>query len=292
MFVCVCVTKMNVLESKSFQMLQEEERERVLLLKTRFDKLFELEKLAFLELCGLVSTTATADNSNKENYGKLSHYSSPRLATVQARDAGFVVLQQSVDVPSNKTPANDGDYTNASSDASLRKLIQPSLFGEGRVGIRKERKSLYEKIGMEGEDEEESEEDIGKGANAPPPIGVPGEYNYRSNAYQAIRLAHSFPQHINVHPNVRDDQQTANMMNATGMPLYENELRGFFEELDSNHCGQLDLEDFQQFMRRLDRSLGVDDEYARLEKEGSRLAADGKLGFEAFAYLVLRFARA
>lgn len=282
---------MNVLESKSFQMLQEEGRERVLLLKTRYEKLFELEKLAFLELCGLTSTVKN-DNEKKENRGKLTHYTSPRLTTVQGRETGVVVLQQALDVPSNKTPANAGDFTNASSDASLRKLIQPSLFGEGRVGIRKERKSLYEKIGMEGEEDEEDEEEEGKNRVPPAPIGTPGEYHYRSNAYQAIRLAHSFPQHINVHPNARDDQQTANMLNATGMPVYDNELREFFDALDSTHSGQLELDDFQQFMKSLDRSLGVEDEYARLEKEGSRLAADGKLGFEAFAYLVLRFARA
>lgn len=271
-------------------MLQEEGRERVLLLKTRFDKLFELEKLAFMELCGFASIKETNDEEAKANRGKLSHYSSPRLETVRARDAGYVVLQQTLDVPSNKAPQNVGDYTNASSDANFRKLIQPSLFGEGRAGIRKERKSLYERIGMEGEDEEE--EEVEEAQNEVAPVGAPGEYTYRSNAYQALRLAHNFPQHINVHPNVRDDKQSVNLMNVTGMPLYETELREFFDELDSANVGFLDLDDFTQFMRRLDRSLGVEDEYERLEKEGCRLAANGKLGFEAFAYLVLRFARA
>lgn len=281
---------MNVLTSPNFKLLDKKSQELVLTLQTKYDKMRPLEKLAFLELCGLRSIADDSAAAEKENRGKLKHYMNERLADTRSREPGYVVLQQDVVVPSNKTEPNAGSYANASSDASLRKLIQPSLFGEAKAEVRKQRKSIYEKIGMEGEDEEEEvEEDIVQRAE---PAGLPGQYTYSSNAYQALRLAHSFPQHINVRPGTKDDMQTPNLMNVTSIPVGEYELRGWFDSLDSSQTGYLELKDFMSFMRSLERDLGVEDEYERLEKEGQRLASDGKLGFEAFAYLVLRFVRA
>lgn len=278
-------------QSKNYNLLDADSKERVLVLQTKYEKLMPLEKLAFMELCGFVSTRdAAAEAELLNNRGKLTKYMNERLADVRSRENGFVVLQQEVDVPSNKTAPNAGTYVNAASDASLRKLIQPCLFGEAEAAVRKQRKSLYEKIGMEGE--AEKEEEVEETANRAPAVGEPGSYTYRSNAYQALRLAHSFPQHINVRPGVKDDANTPNMMNVTGMPLYENELREWFDALDTSKTGYLDLEEFNAFMRSLDRDLGIEDEYAKLEKDGSRVAVDNKLCFEAFAYLVLRFARA
>lgn len=277
--------------SKNYNMLGSDSKERVLVLQTKYENLMPLEKLAFMDLCGFVSTRdAAAEEERLANRGKLTKYMNARLADVRSREAGFVVLQQEVEVPSNKTAPNAGSYTNASSDASIRKLIQPCLFGESEAAVRKQRKSLYEKIGMEGE--AEKEEVVEETENRAPPVGAPGDYSYRSNAYQALRLAHSFPQHLNVRARTQDDSNTPNMMNVTGMPLYENELREWFDALDSSKTGYLELDDFNSFMRSLDRDLGIEDEYSRLEKEGSRLATDNKLCFEAFAYLVLRFARA
>lgn len=279
------------MEGKHFKLVDKEGQERILVLSTKYEKLLPLEKLAFMDLCGFVSTRdASAEEEMLANRGKLHKYMNERLMEVRSREPGFVVMQQSAEVPSDKTPANAGSYTDASSDAALRKLIQPSLYGEGAAVVRKQRKSLYERIGMEGEAEQE--EEVQESGPKAPPLGAPGEVTYRSNAYQALRLAHSFPQHVNVRGNTKDDTQTANMINATGMPLYENELRDWFDALDSGNTGFLELEEFKSFMRSLDRDLGVDDEYVRLEQEGERLAANGKLCFEAFAYLVLRFARA
>ncbi|KAG5474071.1 hypothetical protein CUR178_04182 [Leishmania enriettii] len=125
-----------------------------------------------------------------------------------------------------------------------------------------------------------------------PPI-VP----YRNNAYQAVRLAMSSPGYIATTPptslaEVQSPQDgVKSVLNITAFPITEDKLREWFEELDAQGRGVLSLEEFQHYMRSLERDFGAPGDYAALECDGARLAKSGWLSFEAFAYLVLRFVR-
>ncbi|KPI87543.1 hypothetical protein ABL78_3386 [Leptomonas seymouri] len=120
---------------------------------------------------------------------------------------------------------------------------------------------------------------------------------YRSNAYQAVRLAMSSPGFIAIQkPLSMAAAQTGydgvkSVLNTTGMPIKEDDLREWFNELDAEGRGALSLEDFQRSMESLERDFGVTEDYVTLQRAGEQLAYDGRLSFEAFAYLVLRFAR-
>ncbi|AIO00072.1 hypothetical protein LPMP_291210 [Leishmania panamensis] len=120
---------------------------------------------------------------------------------------------------------------------------------------------------------------------------------YRSNAYQTVRLAMSSPGYISTtQPTSLAEVQSPqdgvkSVLNATPFPITEEELREWFEELDVCGRGVLSVEEFQRCMESLERDLGVPTEYATLERDGAQLANNGWLSFEAFAYLVLRFAR-
>jgi hypothetical protein len=127
--------------------------------------------------------------------------------------------------------------------------------------------------------------------------GINGSAPYRSNAYQVVRLAMSSPGFIAYQkPSSLETTQTGydgvrSVLNTSGMPVGEDDLREWFDELDGEGRGALSLEEFQHFMESLERDFGVTTEYAALQRAGEQLAFDGRLSFEAFAYLVLRFAR-
>lgn len=120
---------------------------------------------------------------------------------------------------------------------------------------------------------------------------------YRSNAYQAVRLAMSAPGFIaSQKPSSTTTTQTGydgvqSVLNTTGLPINEEDLREWFDELDEEGRGVLSLEEFQRYTESLERDFGVTSEYAALQRAAEQLAFDGHLNFEAFAYLVLRFAR-
>ncbi|CAC9508313.1 protein of unknown function - conserved [Leishmania donovani] len=121
---------------------------------------------------------------------------------------------------------------------------------------------------------------------------------YRNNAYQAVRLAMNSPGYTaTTQPTSVAELQTPldgvkPVLNTTAFPITEEELRDWFDELDVHGRGVLSVEEFQRYMQALERDLGVPTEYATLELDGAPLAKDGWLNFEAFSYLVLRFARA
>ncbi|KAG5490434.1 hypothetical protein JKF63_00554 [Porcisia hertigi] len=122
---------------------------------------------------------------------------------------------------------------------------------------------------------------------------------YRNNAYQAVRLAMSFPAYTaRTPPPSPSSGATAplpggvkRVWNVSSFPITEDELREWFEELDVTGRGALNLDEFMHYMESLERDFGVSTEYATLKQDGERLAKDGKLSFEAFSYLVLRFVR-
>ncbi|CBZ23911.1 conserved hypothetical protein [Leishmania mexicana MHOM/GT/2001/U1103] len=120
---------------------------------------------------------------------------------------------------------------------------------------------------------------------------------YRSNAYQAVRLAMNSPGYTATTPptSVAELQTpldgVKSVLNITTFPITEEELRDWFDELDVHGRGVLSVEEFQRYMQSLERDLGVSAEYAMLELDGAQLAKDGWLSFEAFSFLVLRFAR-
>jgi len=294
-------------QKRLFLMLNDESKERVVLFKTRYEQMMPLERQAFLQELGLVSTVDLDEEATRRaKLNKLVHYSTERLNAVRARDPSYVVLEQNPlpdEGAANTIPgSNQPHYTEAMPDAIFRRMLSPAIFGEQPVKISKQRKSLYEKIGStdcgaEDEGEEESEEEVIDAEEATPKeiqaIGEKGKYLYRSNAYQILRLAHSFPGHVNTCGLAAADSEAATTtMNVTGIPLYEDELRDWYNALDTEGTGSLDVEAFTKFMRSLDRDFGVEAEYDVLEKEGMRLSVEGKLPFEAFAYLVMRFARA
>lgn len=294
-------------QKRLFLMLDDESKERVVLFKTRYEQMMPLERQAFLQEVGLVSTVDLDEEATRHaKLGKLVHYSTERLNAVRARDPSYVVLEQNPLPDEGAADAipgpNQPHYTEAMPHAIFQQMLSPALFGEQPVKISKERKSLYERIGSvhsgaEDAGEDADEEEVDAAEEATPKelqaIGEKGKYLYRSNAYQTLRLAHSFPGHINAGGLAAADSETATtVMNVTGVPLYEDELRDWYNALDTEGTGSLGVEAFTKFMRSLDRDFGVDAEYDVLEKEGMRLSVEGKLPFEAFAYLVMRFARA
>ncbi|GET90403.1 hypothetical protein, conserved [Leishmania tarentolae] len=120
---------------------------------------------------------------------------------------------------------------------------------------------------------------------------------YRSNAYQAVRLSMSSPGYTATRQPTSEAEAQAAMegvkavLNSTAFPISEEELRDWFEELDVHRRGVLSVEEFQRYMKSLERDLGVPTEYATLEHDAAHVAKDGLLNFEAFSYLVLRFVR-
>lgn len=120
---------------------------------------------------------------------------------------------------------------------------------------------------------------------------------YRSNAYQAVRLAMSSPGYVaTTKPASLAAAQSpldgvCPILNATGFPISEAELRNWFDSLDVRGRGVLTVEEFQRCMEALERDLGVPTDYATLLRDGEELANNERLSFEAFAYLVLRFVR-
>lgn len=320
-----------------FDLLDPESQDRVVLFKTKYEQMMGLERSAFLQELGLVSTRdEEAEAARRALHGKLTIYKNERLAAVQGREPGFVILQQDASAAPDEPAFQDEEDREEElaerratvglpmSDLALRRLLNDDVFGEAKMVIKTERKSVYEKVAvLEGEEEEaekakkeaekqEKEAMLRRKSNAMPKpattIGVPGEYLYRSNAYQALRLAHSFPGRINIKPggatsssaendkgssgDAEDPALTNATVNVTGIPIYEDELRKWFDAMDTTGSGTLDCAEFMAFMRSLDRDFGVAEEYAQLERDGQKLALDGKLSFEAFAYLVMRFARA
>ncbi|KAG5473783.1 hypothetical protein LSCM1_04413 [Leishmania martiniquensis] len=125
----------------------------------------------------------------------------------------------------------------------------------------------------------------------------PSTAPYRNNAYQAVRLAMSSPGFIATTPPasleaVRVLQDGVKpVLNVTAFPINEEMLREWFNELDVQGRGVLNLKEFQCYMRSLERDFGAPADYAALERDGARLAKSGWLSFEAFAYLVLCFVR-
>lgn len=118
---------------------------------------------------------------------------------------------------------------------------------------------------------------------------------YRSIAYQAARLAMSYPGYINSAPPPADSssamQGVCQTLNLTGLPIFQEELRVWFNSIDKDNRGELQLETFLNHIDSLERSFGAPHDFDELKREGERLATSGNLCFEAFAYLVLRFVR-
>lgn len=86
-----------------------------------------------------------------------------------------------------------------------------------------------------------------------------------------MRLSHNFPHHINIDnkgkatsakssddgSDITDDGEASCVLNVTGMPLYEHELRECFNHLDKTGSGSVNCTDFNEFMRSLKRDFGV-----------------------------------
>lgn len=134
-------------------------------------------------------------------------------------------------------------------------------------------------------------------------VSAPSRRVYRSNAYQALRLAHSFPGPINgttveSSPRAsatasanRGDANAVHTLNVSGLPLYEEEMREWFDVLDTDQTGLLSVQEFARCMDELQRDFGVRETFVKLTQDGERLAKEEKLNFEAFAFLVLRLLR-
>lgn len=313
-----------------FELLDPEGQERVTLMKTRYVQLSTLERAAFLQEMDLTAESELADEAaRRANRGRISKYKSDRQEAVQARDATYVTMRQiGIAAPDEDAVGDDcaaaDDVTAAAvvglpaSDLALRRLLTDELFGSGPVPIRRPRESLYDKIGALGGEEEEAERigrvtaaaaaeaEIRRRSTVAPravsQVGAPGQFQYRCTAYQAARLALSLPAHIHINEPHTKTTTTANVgalnggsetrsVNVTGMPLFEKELRGWFDALDTEGTGTLGVAEFTACMRELERDYGVADASAKLEAAGQQLALNGRLSFEAFAFLVLRFAR-
>ncbi|CCW59632.1 unnamed protein product [Phytomonas sp. EM1] len=160
---------------------------------------------------------------------------------------------------------------------------------------------------------------------------LPPHAIYRSNGYQTIRLGYSFPVQLNFNRRAdgtgeekgKDDDACVEVINLSGIPIYRNQLREWFDSLgprplpkengeeEEEETGNLDatehsasqetnkdayyldVKTFLEYMRSLDRDFGATATYTQLEKDCVALAKDGdKLGFDAFAYLMMRFVRA
>ncbi|KPA80476.1 hypothetical protein ABB37_04698 [Leptomonas pyrrhocoris] len=317
-----------------YDRLDATSKERVTLLLSKVQALLPIEQDAFLqELQRQQEGAQDALFAVNKSRGKLVRYTGPRLEAVQARERGYVMpraLRSGKDSDTRLPLITDGtDAPSGSRTAlpcSLEELARtPGLFGETEVTIHLEKMSLYEKLhqnmaepkGAEGPTDDvaasppaqsqlhdrsgEMEMDLRRAAAASdaetaasaPRRNAP----YRSNAYQAVRLAMSSPGFIPVQkPLSLATTQTGydgvkSVLNTTGMPISEDDLREWFDELDEEGRGELSLDEFQRCMELLERDFGVTDEYAALRRAGEHLAFDGRLSFEAFAYLVLRFAR-
>ncbi|CCW67387.1 unnamed protein product [Phytomonas sp. Hart1] len=151
---------------------------------------------------------------------------------------------------------------------------------------------------------------------------IPGIY--RSNGYQSLRLGYSFPVQLNLERAKKGEMENAcgRVYNLSGIPIEQNQLREWFDSLgprrfidsdddeaeemgdtednlenlnslDTNRDNYyIDMTAFLDYMRSLDRDFGASSIYEQLEKDCEALAKDGdKLGFGAFAYLMLRFLR-
>lgn len=301
-------------EKRLFDMLDKDGQERVVVMKTRYAALGPLQQKALLQELGLFSVANVNEGESAlVEQCKLSRYSSPRVTAVQGRDPGYIYLpyaphkiEQDI-MKSNIQPST-------LSEGQLRKLFPSGLFGDGKVNVHVQRKSIYEKIDMDGiasansatEKVQQGDSKKQQQADEAKALLQRIDQPVRSNAYQAVRLSHNFPHHINIDnkgkttntnasddgSEITDDGEASCVLNVTGMPLYDHELRECFNHLDKAGSGSISCTDFNEFMRSLKRDFGVAQEYAILESQAENFSTDGKLSFEAFAYLIMRFARA
>lgn len=191
-------------------------------------------------------------------------------------------------------------------EPEIREMMVPGLFGECNVSLRPRHESTEgenEACNEQAEDAAAATEgrcdstdgDAAAAACAAKP-STTKPCIQRSNAYQHFRLTHNLPARLNYEARSTsgssDHDDGKRVYNVTGVPLYDSELRLWFDELDTEHAGTLDLDQFNNVMAALERDFGVSEEYSDLAKKGAQLSSQGRLSYEAFAYLIMRFVRA